>query len=47
MKESKDLESTRDFRTVSGRVSEVWEKVSESGFKRVDVLRVRVFTPGS
>jgi len=43
MKESEDLESTRDFRTISGRVSEARERVSESGFERVDALRVRVF----
>src|SRR5882724_10239355 len=44
MKESEDPESTRDFRTISGRVSEVRERVSKSGFERVDALRVRVFT---
>src|SRR5882724_10412724 len=46
MKESEDLESTRDFRTVFGRVSDVKESVSESGFKRVDALRVMVFAQG-
>ena len=33
MKESEDLKSPRDFRTISGRVLEVRERVSESGFK--------------
>ena len=46
-KESEDPESTRDFRIISGRVSEVRERVSESGFERADVLRVRVFAQGS
>jgi len=31
MKELEDLESTRDFRTIFGRVSDVKESVSESG----------------
>jgi len=39
MKESEDPESTRDFRTVFGRVSDVKESVSESGFERADGLR--------
>src|SRR5882724_4566848 len=43
MKESEDLESTRDFQTISRRVSEVRKRVSESGFERADALRVRVF----
>ena len=43
MTESEDLESTREFKTISGRVSDVRESVSESGFERADVLRVRVF----
>src|SRR5882724_11636266 len=47
MKESYDPESTRDFRTIFGRVSDVKESVSESGFERADVLRVRVFARGS
>ena len=34
--------STRDFRTISGRVSELKERVSEIGFERADALRVRV-----
>jgi len=34
IKELEDLESTRDFRTVFGRVSDVKESVSESGFER-------------
>src|SRR5882672_2697962 len=38
MKESEDPESTRDFRVVSGRVSEVRKRVSESGFERVEAL---------
>ena len=47
MIESEDPESTRDFRTIFGRVSDVKESVSESGFERVDVLRVMVFAQGS
>src|SRR5882672_7946930 len=47
MKESEDLESTRDFRIVSGRVSDVRERVGESGFERADALRVMNFTRGS
>src|SRR5882724_9822566 len=47
MKESEDLESTRDFKTISRRVSDVRKRVSDSGFERADVLRVRVFTQGS
>jgi len=47
MKESEDLESTRDFKIIFGRVSEVRKRVSESGFERADALRVRVFTRGS
>jgi len=47
IKESEDPESTRDFKTISGRVSDVRERVSESGFERADALRVRVFTWGS
>src|SRR5882724_1553854 len=47
MKELEDPESTRDFKTISGRVLEVRKRVSESGFERVDVLRVRVFAQGS
>ena len=47
MKESEDLESTRDFKTISRRVSDLRKRVSDSGFERADVLRVRVFTQGS
>ena len=47
MMESEDPESTRDFRTIFGRVADVKESVSESGFKRVDALRVMVFARGS
>src|SRR5882724_10684751 len=47
MKELEDLESTMDFRTIFRRVSDVKESVSESGFERVDALRVMVFTQGS
>src|SRR5882724_3737459 len=47
MKELEDPESTRDFRTVFGRVLDLKESVSESGFERVDVLRVMVFAQGS
>ena len=39
----KDLESTREFKTISGSVLDVKESVSESGFERADALRVRVF----
>src|SRR5882724_8679246 len=47
MKESEDLESMSDFRTMFGRVSDVKESVSESGFERGDALRVGVFARGS
>src|SRR5882724_1456623 len=47
MKESEDPESTSDFKTISGRVLEFRKRMSESGFERVDVLRVRVFARGS
>ena len=47
IKESEDPESTSDLRTVSRRELEVKESVSESGVKRVDVLRVTVLTQGS
>src|SRR5882724_3036572 len=47
IKESEDPESTRDFKIISGRVSDVRERVSESGFERADALRVRVFARGS
>src|SRR5882724_1355966 len=47
MKELEDLESTMDFRTIFGRVSDVKESVSESRFERVDALRVMVFAQGS
>src|SRR5882724_756526 len=47
MKESDDPESTRDFRTMFGRVLDVKESVSESGFERANALRVRVFARGS
>src|SRR5882724_9365777 len=47
MKESDDLESTRDFKTISGRVSDVRKRVSELGFERADALSVRVFAQGS
>jgi len=33
----------KDFKTISGMVLDVRERVSESGFERVDALRVRVF----
>jgi len=35
---------TRDFRIIFGRVVDVKESVSESGFERADALRVMVFT---
>ena len=44
MKESEDLESTRELRTVSRRVLEVRESVSESGGERVDPSSVTVLT---
>jgi len=47
MKDSEGPESTRDFKTISGRVLDVRERVSESGFERVDALRVRVFAQWS
>src|SRR5882724_4984632 len=47
IKESEDPESTREFKTISGSVSDVKESVSESGFERAEALRVRVFTRGS
>ena len=47
MKQSDDPESTRDFRLVSGSLSEVKESVSESGFERADVLSIRAFARGS
>ena len=42
--EREDPESTKDFKTISRRVSDVRKRVSESGFERADALRVRVFT---
>src|SRR5882724_11629070 len=47
MKESEDPESTRDFKIISGRVSDVRERVSESGFERADALRVMISARGS
>src|SRR5882672_7798173 len=47
MKESEDPESTRDLRAIFGRVSDVKEIVSESGFERADALRMRNSTRGS
>ena len=44
MKQSDDLESTRDLRIVYGSLLEVRESVSESGFERVDALSIRDFT---
>ena len=44
MKQSDDLESTRDLRIVSRILSEVKESISESGFERADVLSIRGFT---
>jgi len=43
MKELDDPESTREFKTIFGRVSDVKESVSESGFERADALRMRNF----
>ena len=39
MKELEDLESTRDFKTISRRVLDVRKRVSESGFERVDASK--------
>ena len=47
MKQSDDLESTRDLRIMSGSLSEVKESISESGFKRADALSIRGFAQGS
>jgi len=43
MKQSDDLESTRDLRIISVRVLEFRDKVTESGFERVVALRVTEF----
>ena len=43
MKQSDDLESTRDLRIISGSLLEVNERISESGFERVDALSIRGF----
>ena len=42
--ELEDLESTRDIRTRFSSELDVNESIRESGFKRVDVLRVTIFT---
>ena len=47
MKQSDDLESTRDLTIVSGSLLEVRESMSESGFERVDALSIRGFTQES
>src|SRR5882672_1026229 len=47
MKESEDPESTSDLRVIFGRVSDVKDIVSESGFERADALRMRNSTRGS
>src|SRR5882672_1161574 len=47
MKESEDPESTRDLRAIFGRVLDVKEIVSESGFERADALRMRNSARGS
>jgi len=47
MRQSDDLESTRDLRTVSVRVSEVRDRASEPVFERVAALRVMGFAQGS
>jgi len=46
MKQSDDLESTRDLRIMPRSLSEVRESVSESGFERADVLSIRGFHKG-
>jgi len=43
MKELDDPESTREFKTIFRRVSDVKESVSESRFERADALRMRNF----
>src|SRR5882724_3698658 len=47
MKQSDDLESTRDLRIMSGSLLGVKESVTESGLERADVLSIRGFTRGS
>jgi len=47
MKVSEDPESTRVFRIVSGRESEVRARVRELVFKRADALRMAFFAQGS
>ena len=47
MKELEDPESTRVFRIVSGRESEVRVSVGELGLERVDALSVVFFARGS
>jgi len=46
IKESEDLESTRDFKTISGRVSDVRKKGEWVRIWKTDVLRVRVSHEG-
>ena len=45
--ELEDLESTRDIRIRFGNELDVNESISESGFKRVDALRVTIVAQGS
>jgi len=47
MKESEDPESTRVFRIMSGRESEVRVRVRDLGLERVDALSVAFFAQGS
>ena len=47
MKESEDPESTRVFRIVSGRESEVRVRVRDLGLERADTLSVACFARGS
>ena len=47
MKESEDPESTRVFRIVLGRESEVRARVRDSGLERAATLSVACFTQGS
>ena len=47
MKQSDDLESTRDLRIISRSLLEVKESISESGLERADALSIRGFAQGS
>ena len=47
MKESEDPESTRVFRIILGRESEVRVRVRDLGLERADALSVACFAQGS